>query len=132
MCTLPDGASVSFRVNDEEGGQAHGARVFAGLRMDPNFADTKGYVETVATRRLAFRAKGVNQTADANILSIVVELDVATVLGSTPGKLFAVVAETNPHGEWLTPEEAAAQILPQILSNEPTIITHGDSRTAFR
>ena len=94
-CTLPNGASVSFRVNNEEGGQAHGVRVFAGLRMDPNFADTQGYTETAATRRLAFRAKGTNQTADANILSIVVELDVATVLGSAPGALFAVAAETT-------------------------------------
>ena len=98
-CTLPDGASVAFRVNDEEGGQGHGARVFAGLRMDPNFADTQGHVESVATRRLAFRAKGVNQTADANILSIVVELEVATVLGSAPGTLFAAVAETTTAGK---------------------------------
>ncbi len=98
-CTLPNGASVSFRVNDEGGGQAHGVRVFAGLRMDPNFADTQGYTETAATRRLAFRAKGTNQTADANILSIVVELDVATVLRSAPGTLFAVAAETITAGK---------------------------------
>ena len=73
-------------------------RVFAGSRMDPNFADTQGYTETAATGRLAFRAKGVNQTADANILSIVVELDVATVLASAPGSLFAVAAETITAG----------------------------------
>src|SRR6476646_4853685 len=29
-CTLPNGATVSFRVNDEHGGEAPGARVFAG------------------------------------------------------------------------------------------------------
>ena len=98
-CALPNCASVSFRVNDEEGGQAHGVRVFAGLRMDPNFADTLGYVQTAATRRLAFRAQGTNQTADANILSIVVELDVATVLGSAPGTLFGVAAETITAGK---------------------------------
>lgn len=35
-CKLPNGATVSFRVNDEHGGEAPGARVFAGLRMDPS------------------------------------------------------------------------------------------------
>src|SRR5260370_9898899 len=38
-CTLPDGAVVSFRVNDEHGAEAPGARVLAGLRMDPLFND---------------------------------------------------------------------------------------------
>src|SRR4051812_34699762 len=37
MCTLPNGATASFRVNDEQGAEASGARVYAGLRMDPLF-----------------------------------------------------------------------------------------------
>lgn len=98
-CTLPNGAAVSFRVNDEQGGHAHGVRVFAGLRIDPNFLDIPWYVKTLATRRIAFQAKGTNATDGLNILSIVVELDVATVLGSASGTLFAVAMETVTAGK---------------------------------
>jgi hypothetical protein len=53
MCMLPNGATVSFRVNEEQGAETPGARVYAGLRMDPLFIDSTGFVETIATRRLA-------------------------------------------------------------------------------
>jgi NAD(P)-dependent dehydrogenase (short-subunit alcohol dehydrogenase family) len=44
----------------------------------------------------------------------------------------AVVAQ-NPVGEVLTPEEAAAHVLPQIFANEPMIVTHGEHwREMFR
>src|SRR3546814_10013608 len=33
-CTPPSGETVSFQLNDEEGGRAPGVRVFAGLRSD--------------------------------------------------------------------------------------------------
>jgi hypothetical protein len=99
-CTLPNGATVSFRVNDEHGAEAPGARVFAGLRMDPLFIDAVGYVETLATRRLAFQANGTNAADGWDVLSIVVELDVATMLGRAPGTLFAVAAETVTAGKF--------------------------------
>src|SRR2546428_923244 len=99
-CTLPNGATVSFRVNDEHGAEAPGASVFAGLRMDPLFIDAVGYVETLATRRLAFQAKGTNAADGWNVLGIVVELDVATMLGRAPGTLFAVAAETVTAGKF--------------------------------
>src|SRR5258705_3351645 len=92
MCTLPNGATVSFRVNDEQGAEAPGARVYAGLRMDPLFNDSTAYVETLATRQLAFRANGINGADGWDILGIVVELDVATMFGPAPGTLFAVSA----------------------------------------
>ena len=91
-CTLPNGATVSFRVNDEHGGEAPGARVFAGLRMDPLFNDSTGYVETLATQRLAFPVNGANGADGWDALGIVVELDVATMLGRATGTLFAVAA----------------------------------------
>jgi hypothetical protein len=97
-CTLPNGAAVSFRVNDEQGAEAPGARVFAGLRMDPLFNDSTGYVETLATRGLAFQANGTNGADGWDILGIVVELDVATMLGRAPGTLFAVAGETVTTG----------------------------------
>ncbi|MEA2271494.1 MAG: hypothetical protein QOI98_202 [Solirubrobacteraceae bacterium] len=97
-CTLPNGATVSFRVNDEQGAEAPGARVFAGLRMDPLFIDSTGFVETLATRRLAFKATGANAADGWNVLGIAVELDVATMLARAPGTLFAVAAETVTAG----------------------------------
>src|SRR6266446_4375462 len=99
-CTLPNGAVVSFRVNDEQGAEAPGARVFAGLRMDPLFIDSTGYVETLATQRLAFPANGTNGADGWDILGIVVELDVATMLGRATGTLFAVAAETVTAGQF--------------------------------
>jgi hypothetical protein len=99
-CTLPNGATVSFRVNDEEGGEATGARVFAGLGMDPLFNDSTGYVETVATRRLAFQANAANGADGWDVLGIVVELDIATMLGRAPGTLFAVAAEVVTTGRF--------------------------------
>jgi hypothetical protein len=98
-CTLPNGATVSFRVNDEQIAEAPGARVFAGLRMDPLFIDSTGYVTTLATRSLAFHANGANAADGWNVLGIVVELDVATMLGRAPGALFAIAAETVTAGE---------------------------------
>jgi hypothetical protein len=99
-CKLPNGATVSFRVNDEQGAEAPGARAFAGLRMDPLFIDSTGYVETLGTRRLAFQATGTNAADGWDALGIVVELDVATMLGRAPGTLFAVAAEVVAAGKF--------------------------------
>jgi hypothetical protein len=99
-CTLPNGATISFRVNDEQGAEAPGARIFAGLRMDPLFNDSTAYVETLATRRLAFHENANNGADGWDILGIVVELDVATMLGRAPGTLFAVAAETVTAGKF--------------------------------
>jgi hypothetical protein len=97
-CVLPNGATVSFGVNDEQGGGAPGARVFAGLRMDPLFIDSTGFVETLAKRRLSFHEHGTNAADGWDILSLVVELDVATMFGGA-GSLLAVAAETVTAGK---------------------------------
>jgi hypothetical protein len=99
VCTLPNGATVSFRVNDEHGAEARGARVFAGLRLDPLFIDSTGYVETLATQQLTFQETGTNAADGWDALGIVVELDVATMLGRAPGTLFAVAAEVVTDGK---------------------------------
>jgi hypothetical protein len=99
-CTLPNGDTVSFPVDDEQGAEASGARVYAGLRMDPLFIDSTGFVETLATGRLAFQEKGTNGADGWDVLGIVVELDVATMLGGAPGTLFAVAAEVVTAGEF--------------------------------
>jgi Domain of unknown function (DUF4331) len=93
-CTASSGPVASFRVNDEQGGEADGLRVFAGRRLDPFFFDGVRAVQTVMTGQLAFVSPGDSRQHRQNVLSIVVEVDVATVLGTHAGPLFAVVGET--------------------------------------
>ena len=93
-CTASTGQAVSFRVNDEEGGKAQGLRVFAGRRLDPFFFDGVRVVQTVVTRQLALVSPGDSRQYRQNCLSIVVEVDVATIFGADAGPLFAVVGET--------------------------------------
>jgi hypothetical protein len=68
--------------------------------MDPLFNDSTAYVETLATRRLAFQTNGTNGADGWDILGIAVELDVATMLGRAPGTLFAVAAEVVTAGKF--------------------------------
>src|SRR5262245_32209187 len=56
----PTGDSVSVIVNDEKGGQGKGLRVFAGMRSDPFILCGGAIVETLQTRRLAFKEVGTN------------------------------------------------------------------------
>ncbi len=81
-CTASTGQVVSFRVNDEQGGQAEGLRVFAGARMDPFFFDGMRAVQTIMTQKLAFAKPGNNTNFGQNCLSMVIELEVATVFGA--------------------------------------------------
>jgi hypothetical protein len=90
-CTTATGQVASFHVNDDRGGQTDGLRVFAGVRLDPFFFDGVKAGETIVTRKLAFTAKG-------NVLSIVIELDVATMFDRGDGPLFAIVGETVTAG----------------------------------
>ena len=73
-------------------------RIFAGARLDPFFIDLKGAQATETLERLAFQADATNSLDGMNCLSIVVELDVATILGPDAGPLLAVVGETVARG----------------------------------
>ena len=97
-CTASTGQDVSFRVNDEQGGQAQGLRVFAGQRMDPFFFDGARAGQTLMTRQLAFAKVGSSAVIRQNVLSIVVEGEVATMFPTGDGPLFAVVGETARAG----------------------------------
>ncbi|OIJ97656.1 hypothetical protein BIV25_15335 [Streptomyces sp. MUSC 14] len=99
-CELPTGESVSLLVNDERGGEGHGVRCYAGLRLDPFFMDVAKEVETRARRRLAFLPKGTNTLEGADVLTVVAELDVAGVFGPASGSVFAVAAETVTVGPY--------------------------------
>ncbi len=98
FCTAPNGEGVSFLLNDEEGGRTDGLRVFAGVRMDPFFFDGVKAFETMVTRKLAFSASGNSTMFRQNVLSIVIEADVAKILGNDAGPLFAIVGETLTTG----------------------------------
>ena len=74
-CATPAGETVSIRVNDEHGGQAHGVRVFAGPRWDPFIMDAPAALKTIATGELAFTDPGAIYLDGKNVLSLVVEVD---------------------------------------------------------
>ena len=95
-CSVPTGRAVSIRVNDEHGGQAHGVRLFAGLRWDPFIMDAAAALKTIATGKLAFTDPGVIYLDGKNVLSLVVEVDRAGLPGGA--QLVGVVAETLTRG----------------------------------
>lgn len=97
-CTTPSGQTVRFRVNDDQGGQAQGLRVFAGVRMDPFFFDGGRALQTILTRKLSFVEKGSATVFRQNVLSIAIELDIADTFGTDAGSLFAIVGETMTTG----------------------------------
>ena len=81
-CSVPAGETVSMRVNDERGGQAHGVRVFAGPRWDPFIMDAPAALKTIATGKLAFTDPGAIYLDGKNVLSLVVEVDRAGYLAA--------------------------------------------------
>ena len=90
------GETVSFRVNDPEGGSGPGLRAFAGTRWDPFIMDARAALATLATHQLAFTDSGTIFLDGKNVLSIVVEVD-TRLLGGTG--LIGVVAETLTRGK---------------------------------
>jgi hypothetical protein len=95
-CVTPAGETVSMRLNDEHGGQAHGVRGFAGPRWDPFIMDAPAALKTIATGKLAFTDPGTIYLDGKNVLSLVVEVDRAVLPGDA--ELFGVVAETLTRG----------------------------------
>jgi hypothetical protein len=99
-CTTPSGEVISFQVNDEQGIEAKGLRLFAGLRLDPFFIDLPGVLATNKLHRLAFKPKADNVLEGQSILSIVVEVEVAALFSTGSGPFFAVVGETVTTGKF--------------------------------
>jgi hypothetical protein len=93
-CTAPNGETVSFRVDDEEGVKGQTLRAFVGRRMDPFFFESPAVLRSVATRKLAFTDPGTSTVYRQNVLSIVIECEVAAMFAAGDGPLFAVVGET--------------------------------------
>ena len=95
-CTTPNGDTVSFRLNDESGGSAHGVRVFAGPRWDPFMMDAPAALKTIATGTLAFTDPGSIYLDGKNVLGLVVEVDNEMFEGA---EFVGVVAETLTRGK---------------------------------
>lgn len=94
VCRIPTGETVSFRVGKDS--EAKGLRVFAGVRWDPFIMDAPAAIRTIDSGRLTFRDRSSIFLDGKNVLSIVVELDSATLLGGT--ELVGVVGETLTRG----------------------------------
>ena len=96
-CLTPSGSTISFHVDDENGGGDDGVRVFAGQRSEPFFLDVRMIEKTVATGKLSFKPKGSDTLYGTNILAIVIKLEWRKMLKGGP--LFAVVCETLAAGK---------------------------------
>jgi Domain of unknown function (DUF4331) len=96
-CRTPNGRLISFRADDENGGEGDGVRVFAGQRSEPFFLDVRMIEKTAATGKLSFKPIGADTLYGTNILAIVLKLEWRKV--SKGGPLFAVVCETLASGK---------------------------------
>jgi hypothetical protein len=96
-CRTPAGETVSFRLNDEQGGQGHGLRLFAGPRWDPFIMDAPAALKTIATGELAFTDPGSIFLDGKNVLSLVIEIDTALLGGA---ELVGVIGETLTRGRF--------------------------------
>jgi hypothetical protein len=87
-CTLPDGQTLRFVVNDEKGVTTPDGtfRVFAGLRSDPFI------LAWLVGELKPFQ----NLLEHDNVLCFLVEFDTQRVLAPSQGSLFGVIAETTP------------------------------------
>jgi Domain of unknown function (DUF4331) len=96
VCTTPAGETLAFSVDGEQGGSASGVRIFAGPRWDPFIMDAPAALQTIATGKLAFTDPGAIFLDGKNVLSLVLEIDCARMLGRV--ELVGVVAETLTRG----------------------------------
>jgi hypothetical protein len=94
-CRGSSGISVPVAVNDEDGTQVPGMRVFAGRRLDSFFLD----FQRIAKGQLGPDVVGNNSLQNKNVLSIVIEADMDKVFGPQEGSMFAVVGEVNTVGQ---------------------------------
>lgn len=96
-CAGPGGLSGSADVGMTAGAATDDIRVFAGLRSDPFFFDLDAFKKTVKDSKPAFTMPGKNFFDKANVLSIVVELNVQKAFGKA-APIVTVAAETMRTG----------------------------------
>ena len=96
-CRLPSGDTVTVPVGGDLATAGNGTRVFAGPRWDPFILDAPAMLKTIATETLAFTDSGAIYLDGKNVLSLVVELDCASVFGDVD--LIGAAAETLTRGK---------------------------------
>jgi hypothetical protein len=97
LCRTSGGSEVPFVVGKKNGAATDAVRIFAGVRWDPFFMDAPAALKTIATGELSFAHPGTIFLDGKNVLSIVVDVDVAALLGAG-AELVGVVAETLTRG----------------------------------
>ena len=98
-CTGPNKLSVSVVINNENGSQIKGMKVFAGLRLDPFFLDFRN----LAQGKIGPDTEGQNSLQNKNVLSLVFEIDIKELFGSETGSLLAIVGEVNTNSKPVLP-----------------------------
>jgi hypothetical protein len=93
-CLTPDGRTISFRADDENGGVDDGVEVFAGQRSEPFFLDVRMIEKTVVTGKLSFKPKGFDTLYGTNILAIVIKFDWRKMLKGISSSRSMSTAET--------------------------------------
>ena len=74
-----------------------GVQVFAGARWDPFIMDAPAAIKTIETGQLPFESRSSIYLDGKNVLSIVVEIDSARLLGGSA--LLGVIGETLTRGK---------------------------------
>lgn len=124
-CSGPQDRSVSARVG--EIGSSDGLRLFAGLREDPFFLDLEAFRETLQTGEVAFTDPGEDFLAGANVLGIVLGVDIG-VLTATPGTQRIWVASERVAGDglnggfsgsWYNAEDPGQGFVIEVVNNPP-------------
>src|SRR5258705_1337997 len=69
-CRMPNGETVPFRVNDENGGYGEGLHVFAGQRADPFFFYGPVAAQTPATEKIPFKQIGFDRLSRKKVFGI--------------------------------------------------------------
>src|SRR5947209_1602942 len=97
LCRTSTGTEVPFVVGKKNGAATDAVRIFAGVRWDPFFLDAPAALKTIAAGELSFSSPGTIFLDGKNVLSLVVDVDVASLLGAE-AELVGVVAETLTRG----------------------------------
>ena len=117
-CSAPGGLVARSIVGDTTSGDAgpgSAMRVFAGLRSDPAFFDRQGSLATIASGRTRFA--GQNAFAGANVLAIVVEINVAKAFVPMPeGGAIAEAGNSDSEG-------GGVQRMPVLAVAAETLVT---------
>lgn len=90
-CSFPHGQKIRFAMDST--GRGDGFSAFAGKRADPFLFNVGWFDEIVKQGHIPKKEVG-NDSSNLNVLSLIFEVDVASVLGKSPTGLWAVAAES--------------------------------------